>query len=417
MRTQILSRIFMDQRGIAMPMAMMIILILSALMAAFSVLGASEPTLAANQHRVAQARAIAESGLQRAIWALNNPSDASGIPNPLVAAVAPYDGNTAVPIMLNGVQLGVFTVSVTNGAQPSERNIVATGWVPSNTGDGPKVKQVINVTVIKLRNFAGAAPAALSVRGDLDVGGHSLIDSRSDNSCGSKSGSWSRDNTSQGGSSTVYGYGNDAPNSMSLYSANPSDDIVKSVPDSIFDNFTYSSDELDMLKAIAKAQGTYYKTPAGDTVTFNAGNQIPNGLIFVDTVSGNNITADTPSSDFGQLRISGNAAQSVDPVTGLGLFKGWIIVNGSARIDGVLQMHGLLYVVNDLIYQGVGYGRIEGAVISQNVRDTSFTSIDSDTGGNSTIIYNCTYATTGDLNAKLPQSFLVKPGTYKEVAG
>lgn len=411
-----LSRIFMDQRGIAMPMAMMIILILSALMAAFSMLGASEPTLAANQQRVALARAIAESGLQRAIWALNNPTDASGIPNPLVTPAAPYDGGTAVPVMFNGAQVGVFTVSVTNGALVSERNIVATGWVPTNTGDGPKVKQVINVTVLKLRNFAGVAPAALSVRGELDIGGHTLIDSRSDTSCGNKAGSMSRDNTEQGGSAKVWGTGDTTPtvaNDKVLYSDNPAGDIVWTTPESVFDTFTYSPDELDMLKIMAKANGTYYQ----GSVFFNAGNPILNGVVFVDTVSGKNITPDTPSSDFAQLQITGNAAQYVDPVTGKNVFKGWLIVNGTAAIDGVMQMRGLLYVVNDLTYQGVGYGQIEGAVISQNVRDTSKTAIDSDTGGNSTIIYNCEYAKYGGGALKLPQSFRIKPGTYKEVAG
>lgn len=417
MSTHALSRIVKDQRGIALPIALMIVLILAALMAAFSVLGASEPTLAANQQRVAQARAIAESGLQRAIWALNNPTDVNGIPNPLVAAAAPYDGTTAVPVVMNGVQVGVFTVSVTNGAQPSERDIVATGWVPSNVGPDPKVKQVINVTVIKLRNFAGLAPAALSVRGELDVGGHSLVDSRSDTSCGLKAGSLSRDNTDREGSADVWGSGDttnpNQANDKVTYAVNPAGDIVWNTPNGVFDTFTYSPDELNMLKAIAKANGSYYQ----GEVSFNANNQIPNGVVFVDTVSGNNITASTPSSDFAQLRISGNPAQYTDPVTGQGLYNGWLIVNGSAEIDGVMVMHGLLYVVNDLTYMGVGYGRIEGAVISQNVRDTSRTAIDSDTGGNSTIIYNCAYAKYGGGGVKLPQSFLIKPGSYKEVAG
>jgi len=388
-------------------MALMIILILSALMAAFSVLGASEPTLAANQQRVAQARAIAESGLERAIWALNNPGDASGILNPLVTPAAPYDGSTAFPVMLNGVQVGVFKVSVTNGAAPSERDIVATGWVPSDTAASP-VKQRIQVTVTKGRFLD--APGPLTVRGELDIGGHSYIDSRSDTSCGNKGGSWSKGATSRQGSAKVFGYDDATPNETALYANDASADIVSQVPDSVFDTFTYSNDELDMLKAIARASGHYYATPAGGTVLFNAGNPVPNGLIFVDTVSGKNITPATPSSDFGKLKISGNAAADADNV-----FKGWIIVNGSASIDGIFQMHGLLYVVNDLSYQGIGAGQIVGAVISQNVRDISSTTIDSDTGGNSTIIWNCAYAKNGDL--RVPQSYFIKPGTYKEVAG
>jgi hypothetical protein len=130
----------------------------------------------------------------------------------------------------------------------------------------------------------------------------------------------------------------------------------------------------------------------------------------VDTVSGKNITPTTPTSDFGQLKISGNAAKDAS-----GIFSGWIFVNGTASIDGIFQMHGLLYVVNDLTYMGIGAGQIVGAVISQNVRDIVATSIDSSTGGNSTIIYNCEYARTGA--GEVSQSFIVKRGTYKEVAG
>jgi len=420
LRTHRLSRILADQRGIAMPMALMIILILSALMAAFSVLGASEPTLAANQQRVAQARAIAESGLERAIWALNNPSDASGIPNPLVTPAAPYDGSTAAPVMLNGAQVGVFRVSVTNGAAPSERNIVATGWVPSDTA-ASRVKQRIQVTVTKGRFLD--APGPLSVRGELDIGGNSLIDASQDTadkpsmspSCGNKGGTWSKGATSRKGTAAVCNYEGgcgdkkDTPKKV-VYdpsdSATWQEDIVTDVPDSVFDSFTYSNDELDMLKVIARASGHYYQ----GSVLFNAGNPVPNGLIFVDTGSGKNIIPATPSSDFGALKISGNAAADADNV-----FKGWIIVNGSASIDGIFQMHGLLYVVNDLTYQGIGSGQIVGAVISQNIRDYSSTTIDSDTGGNSTIIWNCAYAKNGDL--RVPQSYFVKPGTYKEVAG
>ena len=421
MRTHTLSHILTDQRGIALPMALMILLILSALMAAFLVLGASEPTLAANQQRVAQARAMAESGLERAIWALNNPDDASGIkgdklgmlPNPTGPAPAPYDGSVFVPASLaGGTQLGGFRVTVTAG-QPlcpgvNDRCIVADGWVPNDTA-ASRVKQRIQVTVTKIRFLD--PPGSLAVRGDLDVGGKTLIDSTKDTSCGGKGGTWSKGTTTLSGSAEkVFGYADADANTKVVYDpATPetaSGDVVTQVPDSAFDSFTYSPDELDSLKVIARAQGTYYQ----GTVEFNAANPVPNGLIFVDTVSGNNITPATLSSDFAQLKISGNAAAAKD-----GIYKGWIFVNGSASIDGIFVMHGLLYVVNDLIYQGVGAGQIVGAVISQNIRDTSYTSIDSDTGGNSTIIYNCKYAKDGDNNVS--QSFTIKLRTYKEVAG
>jgi Tfp pilus assembly protein PilX len=414
LRTHTLSGILTDQRGIALPMAMMIVLILSALMAAFSVLGASEPTLAANQQRVAQARAIAESGVDRAIWALNNPGDASGIPNPLVTPAAPYDGSTAVPVMLNGTQVGVFTVSVTNGAQPNERNVVAMGWAPSNTGTGPTAKQKIQVTVFQTRFLD--SPAALTVRGEISASGHSLIDARTDTSCGAKVGTYSKGDTTVGGSAAIYGAdGNNNPYHTGDVSQG---DATRNVPDvqpnSVFNQYTYSNDELDALKALAKANGTYYSGAQVLTLSFNSRNKMPNGIIYVDTVSGQNIDKNgantTLTSDFASVDIDGNA-----PLDATGIVSGMLIVAGTLTIHGNFQMHGTVYVLNDFTYLGTGTGQIVGAVVSQNVRDVSVTSIDTDTGGNSTIIWNCSYARTG--GGQLPQAFTIEAGTYKEISG
>src|SRR5687768_3988436 len=96
-----LMRRLTDERGVALPMAMMTLLLLTTLMLAFAVLSQTEPIIAANQLRVAQARALAESGFERALWALRNPADANGLASPLPlanpgvatsTAVAPYDG-------------------------------------------------------------------------------------------------------------------------------------------------------------------------------------------------------------------------------------------------------------------------------------------------------------------------------------
>src|SRR5438132_10432706 len=86
------------QRGIALPMALMILMILSVLIAAFSMLAASEPVLATNQLKVAQARAAAESALERTIWALYHPGEPHGIHKPLVLGGAPYSRNPAVQV-------------------------------------------------------------------------------------------------------------------------------------------------------------------------------------------------------------------------------------------------------------------------------------------------------------------------------
>jgi hypothetical protein len=397
------TKIIRCQRGVVLPMAFLTMLILSALIIAFSMMAASEPLLANNQLQVAQARAVAESGVEKAIWALNNGNpNGIPIPLPLVTAPAPYDGTAAVAVMVNGVQMGVFTVSVT-GASSSEQNIVATGWTPTNTGTGPKVKQKIRVTVFKPLFNLNPPPSALTVRGEINASGHALIDSRSDTSCGNKAGSMSKGTTATGGSAAIYGA--DGNNT-----SNQSGDMVQNEPDSTFDKYTYSNKELDAYKALAKKNGTYYQ----GTVAFNASNQMPNGIIYIDTVSGNNIDANgpntTPTSDFASVDMDGNA-----PLASDGIFKGMIIVAGSLTIHGSFQMHGMVYVQNDFTYLGTGAGQITGAVLSQNIRDTSATSIDTDTGGNSTIIWNCDYVKNG--GGYLPPTFTIEPGTYKEVSG
>jgi len=389
------------ERGIALPMAMITLMILSVLIIAFTMLAASEPVLAGNQLQIAQARAIAESGLERAIWALNNPADPAGIPNPLVTPAAPYDGSAAIAVTMAGVQLGVYTVSVTNGANANQRNIVLTGWAPTNIGSGSKAKQKIIATVANLRFLD--PPAALTVRGEIAVGGNSLVDSRSDSSCGNKSGTWSQGATTVDGSAQVYGRdGDNVPNG--------SGDRIQNLPTTAFDPYTYTNAELSAIKALAQANGTYYQ----GAVTFNSSQKLPNGIIYIDTVSGRNIDASgpntTPTSDFASVEIHGNS--EADPS---GVFSGWIIVAGSLAIAGDFHMRGMVYVLNDLVYTGTGTGRIDGAIITQNIRDTSSTTIDTNTGGNAAVHYDCNYAKTG--GGQVPQTFTIQAGTYKEIPG
>ena len=141
---------------------------------------------------------------------------------------------------------------------------------------------------------------------------------------------------------------------------------------------------------------------------------MPNGIIYVDTVSGQNIDKNgantTPTSDFASVDIHGNA-----PFDASGIFSGMLIVAGTLSISGSFQMHGTVYVLNDFTYQGTGTGQIVGAVITQNVRDVSATTVDADAGGNSTVLWNCNYAKTG--GGQLPQTFTIETGTYKEISG
>src|SRR4029077_12270148 len=76
-----------------------------------------------------------------------------------------------------------------------------------------------------------------------------------------------------------------------LTSSSPITDIRQSVPASAFDPYTLKNADLNSLKALAKANGTYYSGSSVTSLLFNSGNQMPNGLIFIDSVSGHNIDA------------------------------------------------------------------------------------------------------------------------------
>src|SRR5205807_1529069 len=80
---------------------------LTALTVAFLAFSSSEPAIAMNHMNNAQARAIAESGIERALWALSKgesiPGAANSIADPLPAPVpAPYDGSQYVAMGVGG---------------------------------------------------------------------------------------------------------------------------------------------------------------------------------------------------------------------------------------------------------------------------------------------------------------------------
>ncbi len=400
MSPRALAATLTDRRGSALPMAMLALVVLSALILAFSALSASEPVIANNQLMVAQARAIAEAAVERALWGLNNPGLVGGLANPLPGAIpAPYDGSQLVAVTASGTSIGAFRVTVANGAAPQDRSITADGWAPNDSAT-PRAKQRITVTVSQIRFLD--PPAALSVRAGLDVSGSSTVDARADTSCGNKAGSVSLGATTvSSGAAAIYGQdGNNVKNQDT--------DAPQNQPGAVLDAVTYSNTELNMLKALARATGTYYQ----GAVTFDSSRRIPNGIVYVDTVSGRNIDAagpgTTPASDFASVSIGDDA-----PADAGGAFSGWLVVAGSLSIGGSFQMRGLIYVLGDLTHTGAA--QIEGAVITQNLRAAAGSPPGATLGGAARITYSCRQARTG--GGQVPSGFQIKPGTYKELAG
>lgn len=406
-----------DQRGVALPMAMIFMALLTVLMLSFAVLGQTEAVIGGNHMRVAQARAQAESGFERAVWALTqgiiNPGSADSLDNPLPAPPpAPYNGS----VFVASGATGGYRVLVEN-ISATERQIRSQGCVPDCDG-GRRAHRRIVAIVERFPDFALDTPCALCVRGSLGITGNSNVNATTDTSCGNKQGSFTAGATTLSGNARVYGadanFG--TPNQPTDYTQNVTDPTA-------FDGVTFSPKHFDKLRELAKLNGTYFgpgypngqpaASPSWDGfVSFEAGNKLKDGIVFIDTKSGNDIPSD-PSlqdpADLATVLIQGNPFVSDE-------FQGWIIVNGSLAISGNMKIHGLVYTTNDFIYNGTGTGYIEGLVVSQNLVDSAGTTIgdDATSSGNSRIRFDCD-ATRN--SAFVPQGFFLQTGTYRELEG
>ena len=396
---------------------MIALVLLTTLLIAFAVLSKGEPIIASNQARAAQARALAEAGVERAVYALAS----TIIPNPMAGTVAPapYDASctastcTPTSSYLALGTIGGFFVQVAAGTANNERRIDAWGWAPtySNTGytasGVPVAHTHIHLTLktMPLANPNLVPPAALAVRGEVQVGPSNAasVDGATDTSCGDKAGTYST------GAAIIAHPGNLTGNPPS----------VQNVPMPTFDQYIFTDSDLDLLKQLARQHGRYLQ--GGQS--FSSSNPIPiNGLVFIDTTSGNNLsctptpptTCTNPSSDNITVTITGNAGPG-----GSGTFNGWLIVNGSIIWQGDTNLNGLVYAQNDLTASGTG--TVTGAVITRNIQDTSITSIDTGGSGNKAVNFNCSNVKHGGgdvmdsiLNS-VPVGWFLKAGTYREV--
>ncbi|HEY2994223.1 MAG TPA: hypothetical protein VGM22_15515 [Methylomirabilota bacterium] len=422
-----------NERGVALPMALITLVLLTTLMLAFAVLSQTEPVIAANQLRTSQARALAESGFEYAVWALGNGNTPIGVarpagtlanPLPSSPAPAPFDGNTFTVFGTTGG----FIVTVANdpGGDPDQRQITSIGWTPTNdpTDTHTKAHRKIQANVVSVPNLASRAPCALCVAGELSVGGHAAINgTNTDPKCGGddKYGTYTSGTTTMDGSATVTGGAGGIAQNQGM---------------SAFNNFTFSNATLDRLKDLARKNGTYFgpgfsgaassvdgtACPTGATtkpgcastgaaydgsVHFTNGNQVANGVVFIDTTDGVNLApSGTDVSTLADLRVDGNPFSAGD-------FSGYLIVNGTLTISGNMAINGLVYAVNDFTYNGTGTGAINGLAVSRNIRDTSATSIDSDSGGNSRVNFNCANTAAPQLSG---YAFGLVKGTYRELA-
>ena len=379
-----------SERGIALPMAMVMLVVLTAMMVAFAVLAGTEPTIAANQLAAAQALHLADAGLQLAMWALTNSTDPNNLGMNLTnllhdgtPAGGSYDGNHYVT--LGGT--GGFTMLVTwaPGNGTYERTVTTVGWTPLKDAGflntHRKIQAVVQMGLIPPLDL----PCVVCVAGEVQVNGSAAGFDSSSGGCPGKTPPQYAIQTSQGltynAHPTFTGYGTSGAAATNLTTDTS--------------QFKYAADSLAKFKAYAQAHGTYYQ---------GSQSSLPVGpgpfVVYIDTVDGTPFTNSTPTSNDGNLTISSN-----------GTFNGTVIVSGTANISGTPTFNGLVYALNDLSISG--HVTVSGGMVSENRRDTSSTNIDTDYSGSIQMNYNC----ANIRNIPFSSAWVMKTGGYLEQTG
>src|SRR6266849_2068514 len=119
-----LRAVLTDDRGIALPLSLIVLTLLTSLTLAFLAMSSSEPMIAANLKSGEQALALAEAGIERAIWALVNPA-ASGLTN-LNQIPASYNGGALFTLGSGGYDIRIATAGA--GCNPGPVCITSHGY-------------------------------------------------------------------------------------------------------------------------------------------------------------------------------------------------------------------------------------------------------------------------------------------------
>ncbi len=386
-----MKSLFSDARsnqGAVLPLAVVILLLLSVVLLGLASLTGQEPLSARNHTLLAQAQALADAGLDRALWALSNP----GAPDGVVwsaPAPSPYDGSATMDLTVNGRSLGGFRLRIV-GTGDRQRQVLATGFAPSVSGALGQARRSVSATAVRLR--LPTLPAGVTVRGDLRVGPGVIIDAAGDASCGSPAGTWSTGTTTLGTGSQILGLSGSPIGTA---------DVRQTQDPASFDAVVFDSAELSAFKALARAQGTYYR----GSIAFDATRPLPGGLVFIDTASGQAISPATPDTDLAAVTVRDGAAPNPD-----GRLRGWIVVNGSLAMDGQVVLEGLAFAADRFTQSG--RAQIRGAAVAGHIRSASPSLIEARPETGPALAWSCQAARTG--GGGIPQRWLIKPGTYRE---
>jgi len=396
-----------NEHGVVLPVALLALSVLGALMIALGLLATIEPAIANNQVMSASARAAAESGVERALWALSHPTLADGIAEPMSfdPAPAPYDGSLSsfrVIESINGVGQSGFVVTVTSATSGSsnERDITSVGYVPD--ASTPRAIKRIAATAMRIKwldppcafCFGGESPQGPA--SPLQVGGTATVNASS--TTGVPPAVYCAGQTP---TAAILATG--AVNTSGSPNVGPAPSgvaITQGANKKLFEPFTLTDLDVAILKLLAKSAGTYYQGAQ------SFAEPPPDGIVFVDTPSGNSLTNSSPASDLFEVDIHGDWS---------GGWRGWFVVAGSVRLSDRIDMTGLIYAQNDVDYRGAAAARVRGAIIASNRVPSVAGQADSAGISDGKLTYDCPAVRNG--GGALSERWFLKPGSYREMAG
>lgn len=425
--------ILRSERGIALPVVLMALVLLAGLTSAFLAMAGMEPLIAINQRAGAQALALAEAGIEHTLWALSvgelEPGTPGGLVTPLPdPAPAPFDGSTVLRLGPGG-----YSIRVIPGTGREVR-VRVTGYVVRPGIEPPTTPAAItDLNRLAQRSLEAtlvwigppATRGALTTGGSVELRGNAILEGDgprtpggtspgSGSACSSdrRAGVAIRDRARFPGPDGVLGTADDevVDNTVSASDGAqirgvPAQQVV---PESEFDRqVPFSPAQLDFLRERARARGTYLR-PGGQSpvVLTTADGSLREGLVFVDTVGGvpvDRVVADP--SVLPTVRIVGPARA-----------RGWLVVLGQLELDGEVTYEGLIYAATDLRFQGSGSSRIRGGVVSASLGTRVPTVIDLQAPGSLTIAHDCTSLAAGGGAFDPPRGYFLKPGSWREVS-
>lgn len=421
-----------DQRGVALPLALIVLTLLTSLSLAFLALGAMEPPIATNLRGGEQALALAEAGIERSIWALSNPTvDTAGAGTKLTDLTQiPAAYNNQLLFSLSGIATGAYAITI-SGTGPT--TLVARGYILRNGVAVPgDPSQLVQSDIAAQRGvqlqFNGTVggpaspfnvklPGALTVAGTVELQGNSLVDGLDQsagvpNGCTGQASVTIRDRTQLPDGTWV-------DNTTKIIDPAVETNRVSGttctgcnvLTAEAFNQYLFTDAQLAALKSLAQSlsltsppQATYIKPTSSSQFNLT----LTDGLTFIDTVNGADLGNPPDASKIASVKITG------------GNNSGWLIVMGSIQIDGDVTYNGFVYAHNDIQYRGTGTGGVYGGMLSANKIDAVRTKVDTSATGNSKIYFDCQKIANGGssfgsgIQNALNSPALV-PGSWREV--